>query len=410
MSTEYYSVSNVPASGSPGASAPIRNEYLLIEQGFEKLPALAGNALRFVRVNAAGSALESTNQFNLTNFELTIPNGTAAAPVAEGRVYWNSSTDRLTVGNGAAALQMVDTAGTQTLTNKTISGASNTLSNIPNSALTNSSVTINGQSVSLGGSTTIGANTSNALTFSGAGDGAASGATFNGSAARTISYNSVGAPSVSGANATGTWGISISGNAATASSVTNGVYTVGAQSIAGDKTFSGLTTLTGGLTISNVAPLITMVETDQSSPAGRRRIVQDGDQFTVRRNTAAAGDFSTEVNDITSDASGNFTASGNVTAFSDERLKKLWTEINDSTLIAGMAYVKAGSYTRIDTEQRQIGVSAQSLQVIMPEAVNEDAGGMLSVAYGNAALVTCIALSREVLRLRRAIEELGGLL
>ncbi len=45
--------------------------------------------------------------------------------------------------------------GTQTLTNKTISGASNTLTNIPNSALTNSAITINGSSTSLGGSVTI---------------------------------------------------------------------------------------------------------------------------------------------------------------------------------------------------------------------------------------------------------------
>jgi len=43
----------------------------------------------------------------------------------------------------------------QTLTNKTISGSSNTLSNIGNSSLTNSSITINGSSVSLGGSVTI---------------------------------------------------------------------------------------------------------------------------------------------------------------------------------------------------------------------------------------------------------------
>jgi len=44
---------------------------------------------------------------------------------------------------------------TDTLTNKSIDASSNTLSNIPNSALTNNSITINGSSVSLGGSTTI---------------------------------------------------------------------------------------------------------------------------------------------------------------------------------------------------------------------------------------------------------------
>lgn len=42
-----------------------------------------------------------------------------------------------------------------TLTNKSISGSQNTLTNIPNSALTNSSITINGTVVSLGGITEI---------------------------------------------------------------------------------------------------------------------------------------------------------------------------------------------------------------------------------------------------------------
>jgi hypothetical protein len=46
-------------------------------------------------------------------------------------------------------------AGAETLTNKTISGASNTLTNIGNGSLTNSSITVNGSAVSLGGSVTI---------------------------------------------------------------------------------------------------------------------------------------------------------------------------------------------------------------------------------------------------------------
>jgi hypothetical protein len=42
------------------------------------------------------------------------------------------------------------------LTNKTINGSSNTISNIANSSLTNSAITINGTSVSLGGTRTLG--------------------------------------------------------------------------------------------------------------------------------------------------------------------------------------------------------------------------------------------------------------
>lgn len=103
---------------------------------------------------------------------------------------------------------------------------------------------ING--VNFNGSAAININLNNSLTVDSSGSGAASGNTFNGSSAFTISYNSVGAPSVTGVNATGTWAISISGNAATAttatnaSAVTNGVYTVGDQSIAGTKTFTGI--------------------------------------------------------------------------------------------------------------------------------------------------------------------------
>ena len=46
--------------------------------------------------------------------------------------------------------------GTQTLTNKSISGSANTLTNISNNALSNSAITINGTSTSLGGSRTLG--------------------------------------------------------------------------------------------------------------------------------------------------------------------------------------------------------------------------------------------------------------
>jgi len=51
---------------------------------------------------------------------------------------------------------IVGTSDSQTLTNKTISGSSNTLSNIGNSSLTNDSITINGTATALGGSRTLG--------------------------------------------------------------------------------------------------------------------------------------------------------------------------------------------------------------------------------------------------------------
>jgi hypothetical protein len=50
---------------------------------------------------------------------------------------------------------IITATGTTTFTNKTISGSSNTLTNIANASLTNSSVTVNGTSISLGSSGTV---------------------------------------------------------------------------------------------------------------------------------------------------------------------------------------------------------------------------------------------------------------
>ena len=61
-----------------------------------------------------------------------------------------SNTGTLTLPTSTDTL--VGRATTDTLTNKSISGSTNTLSNIGNSSLTNSSITVNGTSVSLGGS------------------------------------------------------------------------------------------------------------------------------------------------------------------------------------------------------------------------------------------------------------------
>jgi hypothetical protein len=75
-----------------------------------------------------------------------------------------------------------------------ITSATNTLiGNLPNSALVNSSITINGNSVSLGGSTTVTATATNALTI---GTGL-SGTSYNGSSAVTIAIASTGVTAAS---------------------------------------------------------------------------------------------------------------------------------------------------------------------------------------------------------------------
>lgn len=171
---------------------------------------------------------------------------------------------------------------------------------------------------------------------------------------------------------------SISGNANT---VTNGVYTTGTQSIAGDKTFSGNTTFSAQVTISSNAPLLNFAETDQTLPAGRRRMVLDGNVWSLRRNTAAAGDYSTEAYDVTVSATGDLTTLGNITAYSDARLKTDLTRISDA--LDRVRSLTGYTYTRTDTGERQTGLLAQDVQAVLPEAVID--GQHLSLAYGNLA-------------------------
>ena len=75
--------------------------------------------------------------------------------------------------------------------------------------------------------------------------------------------------------------------------------------------------------------------------------------------------------------SGAFTATGNITAFSDERLKDNVETIEGAldkvSQMRGVMYDKDG--------ERGTGVIAQEMQQVMPEVVHD--GEYLSVAYGN---------------------------
>jgi hypothetical protein len=98
-----------------------------------------------------------------------------------------------------------------------------------------------------------------------------------------------------------------------------------------------------------------------------------------------------------SDDNGNWVASGDVTAFSDARLKDNVQTINgalDKVLsMRGVTFDKGG--------QRGTGVIAQEMQEVMPEVVMQN-DEYLSVAYGNLVGV----LIEAVKELRAEVEEI----
>jgi hypothetical protein len=79
--------------------------------------------------------------------------------------------------------------------------------------------------------------------------------------------------------------------------------------------------------------------------------------------------------------SGSITATGDITAYSDARLK------TDVETIAGaldrVRSLRGVTFTRRDTGSRGLGLIAQELAPIIPEAVMAHEDGLLSVAYGN---------------------------
>lgn len=90
---------------------------------------------------------------------------------------------------------------------------------------------------------------------------------------------------------------------------------------------------------------------------------------------------------------GAIVAGGNITAFSDENLKADWNQL-PADYVEKLSKLLSGTFTRKDTGQRQAGVGAQSLQQFLPEAVVGDT--TLSVAYGNAAMVSAVELAKRI--------------
>ena len=256
-------------------------------------------------------------------------------------------------------------------------------------------------------------NTSNILystTFSGALSGNATTATTL-QTARTIggvSFNGSANINLPGVNAQGNQ--NTTGNAATCTNATNtnsiSNATGSAFTWTGAQTFQSNLGVTSGILTQ---PPLQVYSTDNNAAfmsfhkGGHYAINMGLDSDNVLR----IGGWSAAQNRWQLDGSGNMTAAGNVTAYSDERLKKDWEEVKPN-FVDQLANVKSGTYTRTDSNERQAGVSAQSLQELLPETVAAGNDGMLSVAYGNAAMVAVVELAKEVRKLKEELRALKG--
>jgi tetrahydromethanopterin S-methyltransferase subunit B len=99
---------------------------------------------------------------------------------------------------------------------------------------------------------------------------------------------------------------------------------------------------------------------------------------------------------LTLDMSGNLTATGNVTAYSDRRIKENITPITEA--LSKVQRLTGNTYTRNDQEDtatKYAGLIAQEVEDVLPEAVREADDGIKVLDY-NATIALLVESIKEL--------------
>jgi hypothetical protein len=127
-------------------------------------------------------------------------------------------------------------------------------------------------------------------------------------------------------------------------------------------------------------------------------------------NVLRIGGWSASANRWQLDMSGNMTAAGNVTAYSDIRLKDNIEPIENA--LDKVTQLNGVTFTRKDHDdktRRHAGVIAQEVEKVLPEVVSEDNEGIKNVAYGNMVGLLIEAIKEQnkaIYDLKKEVERL----
>lgn len=111
------------------------------------------------------------------------------------------------------------------------------------------------------------------------------------------------------------------------------------------------------------------------------------------------------------DVSGGIRATGDIIAFSDERIKENIIQIDNA--IDKVKSLRGVQYNKIGEDKKSIGVIAQEIEKIIPEVVYTDDNGMKSVAYGNITSILIEAIKdqqKQIDNQQKQIDELKNLI
>lgn len=176
---------------------------------------------------------------------------------------------------------------------------------------------------------------------------------------------------------------SCTGNAATASKLATGRTIALTGDVTGTSAaFDGSAALSFAATLAGsgvVAGTYSKVTVDAKGRVTAGASIASGDVTGALGYTPAnkAGDSFTGSISVT----GTITASGDITAYSDASLKTNVATISNALEL--VQRLRGVSFTRIDSGLRGVGLIAQELAEVVPEAVLVHESGLNSVAYGN---------------------------
>ena len=118
------------------------------------------------------------------------------------------------------------------------------------------------------------------------------------------------------------------------------------------------------------------------------------------------------INGVTQAAiSSNIWAAGDVTAYSDARVKENIEVINNA--IEKIQAIRGVTFTRndmTDTTTRHAGVIAQEVLEVLPEVITKDANDHYSVAYGNLNALLIEAIKEQQLQIEELKNKLDNVL
>ena len=147
-----------------------------------------------------------------------------------------------------------------------------------------------------------------------------------------------------------------------------------------NSTFDGRDVATDGSKLDGIAAGATNVTNNNQLTNGAGYITSYTDTNTTytagNGMSLAYGEFA-----MSGSYTGSFTATGDITAYSDDSLKTN-VQVIDGAL-GKVEAIRGVTFERIEDGSVSTGVIAQELKAVLPEAVHTDAEGIHSVAYGN---------------------------